>query len=223
MHTLGLLAIGQSPRQDYAKVIQSIVGPSVRIVEKGTLDGLGPEDFPALAPAENEHPVISQLADGRTIMLSKPGIVGLINRKLETFAAEAVDLTIIMCTSEFSGIKSPLGLTVLEGQNVIDFATRAFLPPSSRLGVIVPLASQEQKTREKFERQGFTVLTANANPYGPSENMARAATSLCACDAVVLHCMGYGSDHRKAVRAVCGLPVLQANALIGYAAASLLG
>lgn len=223
MKTLGLLAVGQSPRLDYGPVIRALAGPSVHVTEKGLLDGLSREEMEALAPrSSSEHPVISRLNDGFSVVMSKPLLTGLVNAKLREFAAEGVDVAVLMCTGAFEGVVCPKSLTLLSGRDIIDGCVRAAVPAGSRLGALVPLASQEAFTGRKFEDMGYEVVTAHASPYGDRAELERAAVTLRGCGAVVLHCMGYTREHREFIAQASGAMVLQSSALVGHVCAELL-
>ena len=223
MKTLGLLAVGQSPRLDYGPVIRALAGPSVHVTEKGLLDGLSREEMEALAPrSSSEHPVISRLDDGSSVVMSKPLLTGLVNAKLREFSAEGVDVAVLMCTGAFEGVVCPKSLTLLSGRDIIDGCVRAAVPAGSRLGALVPLASQEAFTGRKFEDMGYEVVTAHASPYGDRAELERAAVTLRGCGAVVLHCMGYTREHREVIAQASGAMVLQSSALVGHVCAELL-
>ena len=223
MKTLGLLAVGQSPRTDYVPVISSFTGPSVRIVEKGVLDGLDRAQMSALAPlSPQEHPVVTRLADGSSVTMSKAEMSGIVNDKLREFARSGVDLAVLMCTGDFQGIVCPEGLHMLYGKDIIDGCVRAAVPAGSRLGVLVPLASQEAFSGRKFFDMGYDAVTAHASPYGSMEEIEKAASAFRGCFAVILHCMGYVRRHRKAVAEISGAMVLEANALVGHMCSELL-
>ena len=223
MKTLGLLAVGQSPRTDYVPVIASLTGPSVHIMEKGVLDGLDRPAMQALAPASSqEHPVITRLNDGSSVVMSKAALTGLVNARLREFAECGVDLAVLMCTGAFQGIVRPEGLHLLSGKDIIDGCVRAAVPAGSRLGVLVPLESQEAFSGGKFSHMGYDVVTAHASPYGEMSELEAAAASLQGCEAVVLHCMGYVRRHRAVVARISGAMVLESNALVGHVCSELL-
>ncbi len=223
MKTLGLLAVGQSPRTDYVPVIAALTGPSVRIVEKGVLDGLDRAQMSALAPlSPQEHPVVTRLADGSSVVMSKAGLTGLVNDRLREFARSGVDLAVLMCTGVFQGIVCPEGLHLLSGKDIIDGCVRAAVPSGARLGVLVPLESQEAFSGRKFSDMGYDVVTAHASPYGSMSDLEKAAATFRGCCAVVLHCMGYVRSHRRAVADISGAMVLESNALVGHVCSELL-
>ena len=65
-------------------------------------------------------------------------------------------------------------------------------------------------------KEGQTIRTAHASPYDGSD-FAAAARTLADCDAVVMHCMGYTEEQRRAVADVTGRPVLLARRLLAAA------
>ena len=87
----------------------------------------------------------------------------------------------------------------------------------SRVGVLCPLASQEQMTHEKWAPVVGPVEVASASPYGDRAAVAEAGAKFAGGEAefVVLDCIGFDEDHRRSVREACGRPVLLARSLVG--------
>ena len=87
MKRLGIVSIGQTTDSDFVPVIREIAGPDIEVVVRGALDGLSDEGLAALAPAPDEHPVITELNDGRSVKISKPKLVPRINAIMRTIGA----------------------------------------------------------------------------------------------------------------------------------------
>ena len=65
MHTIiGMATIGQTPRIDVVPAMERILGPEVKTIQAGALDGLTSHEISALAPAPGEQPIITRLRDG---------------------------------------------------------------------------------------------------------------------------------------------------------------
>ena len=67
------------------------------------------------------------------------------------------------------------------------------------------------------------IHVVSASPYGPLETVQQAAAELYRnqVDLVVLHCMGFSSDHRQVMREVTKKPVLVANSIVARTLAEL--
>ena len=222
MKKLGLVSIGQATDRDFVPIIREIVGNDVELVVRGALDGLTDVQLAEAAAGEAEHPVVTELADGRSVRVSKPKLVPLINSVLSGMAADGVRLACLMCTGSFEGLEIPEGLALLEGRRVIDHAVLAVCPPGARLGVLVPLKEQEALSGGKYRAMGYEVVCGHANPYGSREELSACAETFRGCAAVVLHCMGYLREHRDIVARTGNVPVLEANAVMGHLACELL-
>ena len=222
MKKLGLISIGQATDGDFVPVIRDIVGNDVELVVRGVLDGLTDAQLADMAATDGEHPVVTELADGRSVRVSKPKLVPLVNRVMRDMHADGVGLACLMCTGSFEGIEVPEGFMLLEGRRVIDHAVLAACPPGARLGVMVPLREQESLSGGKYRDMGYDVVCGHGNPYGSREEILASAERFRGCAAVVLHCMGYVREHRDLVAGISGTRVLEANAVMGHLACELL-
>ncbi len=52
MRTIGAITIGQAPRDDVVPEMEKRLGPPVRVLQAGALDGLSRADITAFAPAD---------------------------------------------------------------------------------------------------------------------------------------------------------------------------
>ena len=57
--TIGLVTIGQSPRPDIRTAYAAILGPAIRIIEAGALDGLERADVHRLQPGDDDTPLVT--------------------------------------------------------------------------------------------------------------------------------------------------------------------
>ncbi|NIN92809.1 hypothetical protein GTO36_07485, partial [bacterium] len=68
---VGLLTIGQSPREDVVPEMNPFFLPQIKILEKGLLDDLSPEEIRRLKPKKGETPLITRLRKGGSVQLSQ--------------------------------------------------------------------------------------------------------------------------------------------------------
>lgn len=222
MKSLGLISIGQATDGDFVPVIRDIVGKDVRLDVRGALDGLTDEEIAAMAPPPGEHPVVTELNDGRSVKVSKPLLVPRINGIMREMLLSGTEVGCLMCTGSFEGLSVPEGFVLLQGRQIIDHAVLAICPPGVKLGVLVPLAEQEALSGGKYRDMGYEVVCGHGNPYGSMKELAENARVFRGCFAVVMHCMGYGREHRQLVAEASGTLVLEANAVMGRMAGELL-
>ena len=222
---LGLVAIGQTPRVDVTSTMRSVLGDDVELLEEGVLDGLDAASVAALAPGRDDpFPLVSRLADGTQCCLDKHRLPPLLESRFHRVKERGAEVAVLLCTSVFEGLRFPPGLFVLEAGRVVDHWIAALARPDRVMGLMVPLPAQEAAVAAHYADLPLKgIRTASASPYGPAEAVARAAEGLRDVDFVVTHCMGFTTEHKRLIRAVCGRPVLQATGVLARTASELLG
>ena len=94
-----------------------------------------------------------------------------------------------------------------------------------QLGVIVPLPSQMDSESGKWTLLPRMPIFAAASPYDdPLETLGSAGLSLKqrGAQALLLDCIGFTEDHRRALANEAGLPVILSNAVMARLVAELL-
>jgi protein AroM len=220
MSILGIVTIGQSPRSDMVPELIDWL-PSVEVRERGALDDLSPAQIEALAPAPGDETLTTRLRDGSSVVIGRAGILPRLQAQIDILEAGGADAVLIVCTGEFPGFRhsrplllaGPLmtaGLSAIAGDSVI--------------GVICPLAEQEQQSYEKFAHLEQKVKVAWATPYQPRvAAIEEAARSLAAdgAEILVLDCMGYTQAHREAAVAAANRPVVLSRSVVARLTAEL--
>jgi hypothetical protein len=59
---IGLLTIGQSPRDDLMSELKPLLSPDIVPVEYGILDDLSPEQISLSSPGPSEFPLVSRIS-----------------------------------------------------------------------------------------------------------------------------------------------------------------
>ena len=62
---VGIVTIGQAPREDVVPDMAELMGPGAEILEGGALDGLTREEIERLAPEGDHEVLVTRLTDGR--------------------------------------------------------------------------------------------------------------------------------------------------------------
>jgi protein AroM len=204
---LGLVTIGQSPRDDIRPTYEAVLGFPVPIVEAGALDGLSAATIGALAPQDDDIPLVT-LADGHEVRVGKRAVTPLVQRAINATVAHGAQVVVLLCTGHFEGLHAPVPL--IEPDRVLDGFMRA-LQPDGRLGVIMPDAGQEGMMRAKW--RGYDLSLAVASPYQPPSTWDAIIADFAAQDVrgIVLDCMGFGPDAKAYVAERAGVPVLCAQ------------
>ncbi|HEY3501643.1 MAG TPA: AroM family protein [Actinocatenispora sp.] len=221
--TLGVVTIGQSPRVDMVPEMLPWLGLTPdSVVERGALDGLSASGISALAPTRRtEHVLTTRLADGSSVVLDHDAAVDRVQYAISELEP-SVDATLVVCTGEF-----PL----LTHNKPLLFAERLLLGGAAALcehepvGVICPLAAQVRMSHDKWRPVVGPVVVAAATPYedGAADSVAAAAKQLAGVGAtrIVLDCMGYTDEMRRAAADAAGVPVLLARGLVARLAGEL--
>lgn len=221
---LGLVTLGQTPREDIVPEMAAVLGPGIEILERGALDGLDAPAVSALAPGPDEQVLITRLRDGTAVFVSLPRIAPRVQACLHELDREGVALSAVLCTGTFPGLAAAAPLLLPD--RLVAGVLRG-LGHGGRLGVLVPSDAHRRQAGPRWRALGAEPVVAVLSPYGPPDPaaLAQAAEVLASGEAalLVLDCMGYRRQTRDALRGLLGIPVLQPNLLLARVAAELLG
>jgi protein AroM len=206
MKTVAAITIGQTPRDDVADELEKVLGPEIRVVQAGALDGVARGEIDALAPAADEDALITRLRDGTEVIVGKSRILSRLQACLDRVAGESEAAT-ILCAGVFPAFRSPHPVVMPE-RCMAGMVDAVF--DGRRLGVIVPIDEQRESYRARWSRVDPGVTVVVASPYDDAarlvdaaEELRRAGTSL-----VVMECMGFTSGMKQIVRDITGAPAL---------------
>ena len=232
---MGFVTIGQSPRNDIVPEMVAWVGQPIEDVQVGALDGLGDHAIAALAPVGAESRLVSRLADGSEVVMSRGQVHDRVGAILSTVDSQHLDAIVLLCTGQFPAVR--LRTPFVSSQAAVDFGVAALARDARSLGVLVP---NEVQARE-IERRGWSVGDADEDgqhgfgprvkathvtPYGRDgavrEEFEKAARALVDTDLIVMHCMGYDERMLAWVRQAAGRPTVLARRFVGSALRQLL-
>lgn len=207
---IGMITIGQSPRDDVIAEIRDVLG-RVEIVERGCLDGLTDEQIEGLKPEEREPFLVTVLRDGSSVQVSRERIVDLLQQCIKEVEDEDVTLIALLCTGDFYDLESKK--LIIEPGKLIRGLVQGMLT-NEKVGVVVPCREQTGQTKEKWSR--LNPVVAVASPYEDPERMQEAAKKLRAenVDLTVLDCIGYTRQMKRKVKEITGKPVILARSLL---------
>ena len=191
---------------------------SLDIVEQGALDGLEPDEVASLAPGADDQALVTRMRDGTQVVIGKRWLTGRIQELLDAGSRSPDEATVLLCTGDFPGLSGRR--LFFDAQHLVDHGVAALSSGVVTLGVVLPLARQEEKTHVE-PTPGQELMTAHASPYA-DDDFAAVGQSLSACDLIVMHCMGYTEGQREALARGAGRPVLLARRLVSSALAQLL-
>ena len=224
MTRVGLITVGQAPRNDVVPDMATIIGADVDILEAGALDGLGRSQIDRLAPEGDDEILVTRLADGSSVFVGKSKMIPLVEARIAALEDKGVALNALLCTGEFPRLAARRLL--LEPQQLLLGLLRAMTFPG-RLGVLTPSERHVPQTQERWKRSGFDAVVAPLSPYQEEDAAAvkRAADTLRAGGAglIVMDCIGFRRKTRDEIAQIAGAPALVANLLVARVAAELLG
>jgi protein AroM len=210
---LGLVTIGQSPRED---VVASMFGSSEQLsaVEGGALDLLDRQQIAALAPGEDEHPLVTRLRDGSEVVVAKERLMPYLIDAVERVEQAGCDTICMLCTGEFPRLGDRA--LVIYPDRLVQHVVEALLP-SGTLGVLMPHEGQRQGMLAKWTTPSRATVVAVASPYSAAGQIADAVAGLAdaGAQAIVLDCMGYDRRMLADARAAASVAVLLSNGVVG--------
>jgi protein AroM len=212
MKTVGMITIGQSPRDDTVPEMEKILGPEIRVRQAGALDGLSRDEIAELAPRSGHHHLVTRLRDGSQVIVGKQGIRDRLQACLDRLEAE-VDAAVIMCTGVFPRFR--FSRPVLEPDRVLFASTQAVFAGEG-LGVIIPIEAQRESMAARWAPIDARAAIAVASPYGGAPGLVGAAEELkrAGVSLIAMSCMGYTQAMRGLVRDVAGVPALLPTSLV---------
>ncbi|EGB16340.1 AroM family protein [Pseudodesulfovibrio mercurii] len=217
--TLGILTLGQSPRTDVEPSLRGILGPDVRFVQRGGLDGLSEESIRNLAPVEGEPGietcVLRENGEPKGVCIAKrhllPRLIAA-GRELETLC----DIFFLLCSGEFPALKHAVP-RLIEPITFIRCVVAA-VARHSHLCVIGP-ESDMPAAPAQWQPYAARVSTAVSSPYDGKERLSEAARTAKASGAkyILLDDMGFTEEQRQLVRSVSGIATLNATSIMARA------
>ena len=217
---LGLVTIGQSPRKDVLPQMLAYLPEHLIIRQAGALDGLSREQLDQLEPQEDDYVLHTRLRDGSSVTIARRHIDTLVQGAIDRLEQDGVDLILLLCTGEFSGLHSQVLLVELD-RLLLHVVTG--LGPR-RMALFEPLASQIEDATCKWGDVGAEAIYVSASPYQQPSTVREAALELkdLPLDLIVMDCAGYTEEHRRLVQTVLKVPVVLASSLAARVLAEML-
>ncbi len=222
---IGMLTIGQAPRDDVAPAMRAYLPAGLEVVERGALDGLGREETRPYWAGEGEVGIVTRLRDGSSVLLSHEKILPAMQAAADALAREdGAELTVVLCGADWSALRSE---RLVVNPGTLFPGVIGSLAAGRRLGIIKPDAGQVEKERVRYARLGIDATVTAASPYsGPARlDLARGAAETlreAGCELVWMTCVGMDAPMRAVVAEVTGVPVVLAHALLARIVTELL-
>lgn len=225
MNVVGMLTIGQAPRDDVVPAMRQFLPDGLLIPERGALDGLSKGEIAAYTVDEGETGIVTKLQDGASVLLSHQKILPAMQAQVDRLVRDdGADLIVVLCGANWSALRSD---RLIINPGTLFPAVIGSLAAGRKLGIIKPDAGQVQKEQARYAELGIDAVVTSASPYaGPERlNLVReAATTLrdAGCDLVWMTCVGMDAAMRDIVAEVTGVPVILAHALLARIVTELL-
>jgi protein AroM len=212
---VGLVTIGQSPRDDVVPEMAAVIGPAADVREAGALDGLTRAQIDALQPTDDDEILVTRLRDGTAVFVGKQKIVTLVEGRIAELERGGATITALLCTGAFPPLTASRPL--IQPQPLLVGALQAMRWPG-RLGVVTPSVPHVPQTEARWRRDGFDPVVVPLSPYEEEDPAALARVASTFRDAgvglVAMDCMGFRRKTRDELRGLTGAPVLLANLLV---------
>lgn len=212
--TLGIVTIGQAPRDDIARLFAAHAPPGTKVILRGALDGLSDAEVDALPPLNGGDTLYTRLRGGRDVKISKQAVIDHSPEALAKLRTDGCDAIVYACTGAFPPMPGDEG--VLFPSRVLSGLAEGLLP-RGRLGLMVPFAEQGEKLTAKWARAGVAVTVVSLVPSAGPEEAAATAARLAEArpDLVALDCMSYTPATKAAVKEAVKVPTLLAITATG--------
>jgi len=213
MTKIGMLTIGQTPRDDITPMFREILGPDYEIMEAGALDGLSLEDVKGIEILTDDYILISRMRDGTEVKITKRFVIPRVQEKITELEEKGVRLTVVMCTGAFPQYESK-GLVVTP-QEILKGVLNGSLK-KGKLGVVYPTEEQMPGAQSNFGSPDVETYADVTSPYEGSEELEALAGRISAqnLDLILLNCFGFSSDLKKYIAERTGVPTVQSNAVV---------
>lgn len=228
MPKIGMMTIGQSPREDIVSVMRNHFTHEVDILQRGALDALDLSAVAELRPQAGQSTLVTRMRDGTEVKVTHEKILPLMQKGIDALIEEGVELVVLLCTGGFPELKAER--MVLHPGKLLHGVITA-LANGSKLGVVMPSASQvplaEERREERWGR--WDVVFTSASPYAEpairAREWERAANELKdkGVDLVYLGCMGMDEEMKRIVQRVTRKPVVLASSVVARLVDELIG
>lgn len=213
MGRVGLLYVGQSPDPKYVSFFREALPADTETLEAGALDDLTLDEIRAIPRRGDEPIIVTKTRDLVPVTAPEAVIHSRLAQKLEDLENRGSEIVILVCTGSFSGLRSK---RLLLKPSEILLQSAAAVARGYRLAVLTPLEEQVKQCKQKWKAVGLDPIVKAASPFGHMHQLERAAEALVAHDPalVVLDCMGYTEDMKRAVQRITGKPAIAARTMV---------
>lgn len=170
---IGVLTIGQSPRNDIVDEMRPLLGKRVEILQVGILDGLSLAEIGKLGPKTSEYSLVARLNSGESVLLAKRNIVPLLCGKISELNRKGAALIVLLCAGVFE--KSFHSVVPVIQPVELLYAVVPLLTVKKRIIDVLPNSSQQETSTKNWLRFVEAVDTVVVTPYSDHAQLVAAA------------------------------------------------
>lgn len=195
---IGAITIGQAPRVDVTADIMDIFDGQAELVQAGGLDGLTKEEIAAFQPEEGDYVLVSRLTDGSSVTFAERHILPRLQAAIDRMEEEGCKLIMFFCTGSFPETLDSKQVPLIYPCEILNRMVPLMTKKSSII-CMTPSPLQMEQTEGKWRNYVEKVTSVAASPYGPWEDLERAAEQVKDMDAdlIVLDCIGYTREMKE--------------------------
>lgn len=211
---MGLLTIGQSPREDILSEIRPLFLSHIEILEKGLLDNLTPVEIKGLRPKGEENMLVTRLRDGSQVQLSEKKISSLLPEAVDSMKSKMRVLAAgVLCTNKFPRAK--ISFPVIFPYDYLNFLINHFFSVRN-LGLVVPLKSQIAMAKKKWKKEKIVVEAKS--PYAAPKSWEEIAGKFISekVEAVILDCIGFRIRDKREIQNFLPVPILLPRTILAF-------
>lgn len=220
MTALGLITIGQAPRDDVTPDIRAHLPDDVELIEAGALDTFDSATViqDEIGPREGQAVFVTRLRDGTSVTIDRAAAHELLQERIKEIETHVSTIG-ILCTGWFPHLDA--NIPILEPSKLLRTWVDGIVDDDATVGIIMPKSKQFKQTREKWSENNLVM--AAGSPYAATAEVTAAAADLGTDpDIVVLDCIGYNHDMKATVRETTSSGVLLARSVLAKTATELL-
>lgn len=213
---VGLITIGQTPREDMLNMVFDGVINQYDIVQYGALDEINyikAEYF--FKPHKPKGQVFStKLRNGNQIKIDEYTLLPLLEKAINKIEIEFNPMfTILMCTGEYKTLEKYK--KVIRPYRIAHSIIDLFFE-DCRLGILVPSEEQIKLKKNEWSTDSRDVYIESVSPYSSIEFIIEKVDMLLKnnVDCIFLDCFGFSKLTATKIKKYSQLPVLSASSLI---------
>jgi len=200
---LGMVTIGQAPRDDLLEDFLVNLPCDVEVVQVGALDDLDLGTITSqLSPREGEILYITRLRDGLEVRVSKNKLIPLMQSKISYLDSIGVDIITILCSGEFPQFEAKT--PVIYPDKVLK-GIASSISYVGKVAVLIPNEKQVSYAYNKWDEYFRELEVIPISPYSSrTQDFIDIAKFINEnkIGLVIMDCIGYKLFHRNVLRNV---------------------